>query len=344
MEFLAFGDAEVQVVPYSPCGGLGQVGQVLASVAGSLRIDAGGLGVGAIDRVDGEDMNGDDAVAMEIALPYRSDWREMSSVLDYCKGKGADRSSLEARFGGGESLRETLNALEQLGLVERSDGGDARLTGRGEALAYAPDQARLRERLVEAMLGYAPYRFPLERALAAESGVLDGPWVEHIWQVDMRLGQPRNRVEEARTFFYRLADEAGLGVYRRGVRGQTTRLELAGDFGERLGSIVERIASESQSGAASRPVRREVAPVDAPVVLSPGRPGSSEAQAGALDGRGAVSAPAQAALSQPAPVEPGAGYALPGLPQGISIQLDMSNWELERIEDFLRLIGYLPPR
>jgi hypothetical protein len=154
---------------------------------------------------------------MEIALPYRSDWREMSSVLDYCKGKGADRSSLEARFGGGESLRETLNALEQLGLVERSDGGDARLTGRGEALAYAPDQSRLRERLVEAMLGYPPYRFPLERALAADPGVLDGPWVEHIWQVDMRLGQPRNRVEEARTFFYRLADEAGLGVYRRVV-------------------------------------------------------------------------------------------------------------------------------
>ncbi|HEX5165455.1 MAG TPA: hypothetical protein VFV93_08680, partial [Thermomicrobiales bacterium] len=203
-------------------------------------------------------------VAIEIALPYRSDWREMSNILDYCKGKGADRSSLEARFGGGESLRETLNALEQLGLIERSESGDTRLTGQGEALAYAPDQARLRERLIESMLAYPPYRFPLERALANGPAVLDGPWIEHIWQVDMRLGQPRNRVEEARTFFYRLADEAGLGVYRRGVRGQTTRLELASDFAERLGEVIERQAAGSRPSV-GRAASREAAPAVEPV-------------------------------------------------------------------------------
>src|SRR3990170_7309129 len=104
----------------------------------------------------GDRLVGDAVMTMEIALPDRSDWREMSNVLDYCKGRGADRGSLEARFGGGESLRETLNALEQLGLVERGDSGDVRLTGRGEALAYAPDQVQLRERLVEAMFSYAP--------------------------------------------------------------------------------------------------------------------------------------------------------------------------------------------
>ncbi len=279
-------------------------------------------------------------MAIEIALPYRSDWREMSNVLDYCKGKGADRGSLEARFGAGESLRETLNALEQLGLVERSDGGDTRLTGRGEALAYAPDQAQLRERMIDAMLGYTPYRFPLERALAAEMAVLDGPWVEHIWQVDMRLGQPRNRVEEARTFFYRLADEAGLGTYRRGVRGQTTRLELVADFGDRLRPVIERNASASQP-ATGRLASRDTAPVDPPAVQPQLPPSASP-----------VPSPASATVEyrdgavHSGLVQDGAAGAqsLPGLPQGISIQIDMSNWELERIEAFLRLIGYLPPR
>jgi hypothetical protein len=38
------------------------------------------------------------------------------------------------------------------------------------------------------------------------------------------------------------------------------------------------------------------------------------------------------------------GTALPGLPAGISVQVDMSDWELDKIADFLRLIGYLPPR
>ena len=276
-------------------------------------------------------------MAIESALPYRSDWREMSNVLDYCKGKGADRGSLEARFGAGESLRETLNALEQLGLVERSDGGDTRLTGRGEALAYAPDQAHLRERLIEAMLAYPPYRFPLERALATDMSVLDGPWVEHIWQVDMRLGPPRNRVEEARTFFYRLADEAGLGTYRRGVRGQTTRLELIRDFGERLHPVIERIAS-SQPGTVL-PADRRATPSDPPDPRPVAQPAQDATPTQVLDAGGDVVPPV-------GPLQAGAAGAqmLPGLPQGISIQIDMSSWELDRIEGFLRLIGYLPPR
>jgi hypothetical protein len=284
---------------------------------------------------------GGDGVAIEIALPYRSDWREMSSVLDYCKGKGADRSSLEARFGGGESLRETLNALEQLGLIERSDGGDARLTSQGEALAYAPDQARLRERLIETMLDYPPYRFPLERALDTDAGVLDGPWVEHIWQVDMRLGQPRNRVEEARTFFYRLADEAGLGTYRRGVRGQTTRLELAADFSERLRAVIERRSAGDQ--VVSRPGRRQPAPAGTPATGLERRSEPTEEASGAADRAMAEQQDERRSEAVTAPAMAGA-QALPGLPPGISIQVDMSDWDLERIERFLCLIGYLPPR
>jgi hypothetical protein len=283
-------------------------------------------------------------MAVEIALPYRSDWREMSSVLDYCKGKGADRSSLEARFGGGESLRETLNALEQLGLIERSDGGDARLTSRGEALAYAPDQARLRERLVEAMLGYPPYRFPLERALASDAAVLDGPWVEHIWQVDMRLGQPRNRVEEARTFFYRLADEAALGTYRRGVRGQTTRLELAPDFAERLEAIADRRDAGSRSEAASGPAsRQQQSSSDALVTTADHQPLPSGSRPELDPQQWPAAVPAEMDAA-PGTSQPGVDQVLPGLPQGISIQIDMSDWDLERIEGFLRLIGYLPRR
>lgn len=176
-----------------------------------------------------------------ITLPYRSDWREMSRLLDYCKGKGADRATLDARFGGGESLRETLNALEQLGLILRDDSSDVRLTSFGDRLAYAPDAAERRLLLIEALLGYAPYRYPLERAVDNQMALLDAPWLERIWQVDMRLGQPRNRVEEARTFFFRLADDAGLGTYRRGVRGQTTRLELSDDFVPVVGGLIQQL-------------------------------------------------------------------------------------------------------
>lgn len=248
-------------------------------------------------------------MANDVVLPYRTDWREIENVLDYCKGKGADRSALETRFGAGEGLRETLNAAEQLALIERGEAGDVQLSMLGEQLAYAPDAGRRRDRLIEAIAGYRPYRAPFERALAEELALLDAPWVEHLWQVDMRLGQPRNRVEEARTFFFRLADEAGLGIYRRGVRGQTTRLELSAGAGALLSPYLER------------PPERPAAPVDSrldvPSAASGREPAPDRARAEHLSIPGAV---------------------IPGVV--VTINVDMTDWDFERIERFLGLVGY----
>ncbi|ACZ40504.1 hypothetical protein [Sphaerobacter thermophilus] len=235
----------------------------------------------------------------EVMLPYRTDWRAMGTLLDYAKGKGVDRATLEARMGAGESLRETLNAAEQLGLVTRDEVGDVRLTPQGERLAYASSESERRDELARAMLSYPPYAIPLERAVAEELTVLDAPWVERVWQVDMRLGQPRNRVEEARTFFFRLADEAGLGTYRRGVRGQPTRLDLAPDVAARLASL------RQQSPETAEP---------APAAAVPTSPGA-----------GSITLPTDGLPSRP-------GVTL-------SVTVDMTDWDIDKITAFLRLVG-----
>lgn len=240
----------------------------------------------------------EDDVDGEVMLPYRTDWRAMASLLDYAKGKGIDRASLEARLGSGEPFRETLNAVEQLGLVQREDAVEIRLTPLGERLAYASSEEERRLELARAMLGYPPYAIPLERAVAEGLAVLDAAWVERVWQVDMRLGQPRNRVEEARTFFFRLADEAGLGLYHRGVRGQPTRLDLTP---EAPAQIVELQQQRTE----------QAAPAAAAIV---------------------------AATPPVSPVQPPAGAGAISL----AITVDMSDWDLERIESFLRLVGILP--
>lgn len=245
----------------------------------------------------------------ELILPYRTDWRELERVLDYCKGKGAERAALDARFGGGESLRETLNALEQLELMQRSETGDVRLTGLGDRLAYAASDAESRLVLVEAMLLYWPYRVPLERALDGNLTVLDAPAVERIWQVDMRLAQPRNRVEEARTFFFRLADDAGLGTYRRGVRGQTTRLEFADDAPSTVRTL---LATLSDTPAGRESPAKEI------VVPGP--------RAGDIRPHVVRINPA------PEPERPAVD---------LTVHVDMSDWELDKIEAFLTMIGYL---
>lgn len=232
----------------------------------------------------------------DVMLPYRTDWSTMVALLDLAKGKGVDRATLEARLGAGESLRETLNAVEQLGLATRDEAGDVRLTVHGDRLAYAASDDERRDELARAMLGYPPYAIPLERAVAEQLTLLESAWVERVWQVDMRLGQPRNRVEEARTFFFRLADEAGFGTYRRGVRGQPTRLDLSPDIGERLAALQDQVPA-----SAPMPSPGEVAPAE----------------------------PATPTTAQPAPT----GVSL-------SITVDMTDWDIDKIRAFLQLVGF----
>jgi hypothetical protein len=238
---------------------------------------------------------------MQVMLPYRTDWRSVMSMLDYVKGKGADRASLEARLGTGESFRETLNTAEQLGLVERDDGGEIRLTLSGQQIAYASNDNERRRELALALCRYQPYRVPFERALHDQARVIDGPSVEQTWQVNMRLGQPRNRVEEARTFFFRLADEAGVGTFRRGVRGQPTRLELPDGYPAFIADLLRETSDETEIAEAPDLPSEESAPRTSPTV----------------------------SLSTSAPQS--------GV--NMEIYVDMTDWDLDRIEAFLEMVG-----
>ncbi len=251
---------------------------------------------------------------MAILLPYRTDPRLLFQVLEYAKGRGVDRSVLETRLGGGEPLRETLNALEQLGLIERDDA-EVRLTEAGRRLAYATDAVERRRELARVVLSYPPYGGAIERALREGLSVMDGPWVERVWQVEMRLGQPRNRVEEARTFFFKLAEEAGLGVFRRGVRGQPSRLVLAPDLEEQVRALrpllarAEPLRGVSEEASEEQTERAEVQPEMPP----------------RLAGEGTF----EAAGGVPVTVT-------------MTVTVDLTTWELEKIEAFLRLLGMVP--
>lgn len=239
---------------------------------------------------------------MQVMLPYRSDWRSVMAMLDYVKGKGADRTALEARLGTGESFRETLNTAEQLGLVDRDEGGEIRLSVSGQRIAYASSDAERRRELALALCRYSPYRVPFERALREGHRVIDGPSVEQTWQVNMRLGQPRNRVEEARTFFFRMADEAGLGTFRRGVRGQPTRLELIDGFQGLMSELLAETVDETE--VAEAPETPPVEPEEQP--------------------------PESVDLSRTLPGQPGVN---------LEIHVDMTEWDLDRIEAFLDMVG-----
>ena len=239
---------------------------------------------------------------MQVMLPYRTDWRSVMAMLDYVKGKGADRTALEARLGTGEAFRETLNTAEQLGLVERDESGEIRLTIPGQRIAYASSDTERRREIALALCRYEPYRVPFERALQDHHRVIDGPSVEQTWQVSMRLGQPRNRVEEARTFFFRLADEAGLGTFRRGVRGQPTRLELVDGYSTLMADLLVETADQTDVAEAPEPPVGEA---------EPGVPESLN-------------------LTSTVPGRPGVS---------LEIHVDMTEWDLDRIDAFLEMVG-----
>ncbi|MCX7622332.1 MAG: hypothetical protein RMK01_08870 [Thermomicrobium sp.] len=254
---------------------------------------------------------------MEILLPYRTDPRLLFQVLEYAKGRGVDRSVLEARLGGGEPLRETLNALAQLGLIERDDA-EIRLTEAGRRLAYATDAAERRRELARVVLSYPPYGGAIERAVREGLAVIDGPWVERVWQVEMRLGQPRNRVEEARTFFFKLAEEAGLGVFRRGVRGQPSRLILSPDIEEQLRALRPLLAEPEPLRSAAEEARVE------------GGPAST------------VATERVPAVEAVVPGAAGASATVGGMEVRVQVTVDLTAWDLEKIEAFFRMLGALP--
>jgi Mn-dependent DtxR family transcriptional regulator len=238
-----------------------------------------------------------------IVLPYRTEPRLLWQVLEYAKGKGIDRDTLEARLGSGEALREALNALEQLGLIERGDGAEIRLTDAGNRLAYAESPEERQRELRAVLLRYPPYGVPLERAAAEGWSAIESAWLERVWQVDLRLGQPRNRVEEARTFFFRLAEEAGFGTFRRGVRGQPSRLVLAPDFADQLAAARQMLAEPSAAATRADQAEKSERPTLSPTITLPA-----------------------------------------SSPIALTITVDMSTWELEKIEAFLRMVGLLPLR
>ncbi len=251
---------------------------------------------------------------MAILLPYRTDPRLLLQVLEYAKGRGVDRSVLEVRLGGGEPLRETLNALEQLGLIERADA-EIRLTEAGRRVAYATDAGERRRELARVVLSYPPYGGVIERALREGVSVIDGAWVERVWQVEMQLGQPRNRVEEARTFFFKLAEEAGLGVFRRGVRGQLSRLVLAPDLEEQVRLLRPLLARAEPLRQVTAEESQERRPTDQPNLVAK------------IDAE---------------PRWQTADSAIRSVPVTISVTVDLTAWELEKIERFLRLLGVVP--
>ena len=113
------------------------------------------------------------------------------------------------------------------------------------------------------------------------------------------------------------------------MRGQTTRLDLAPEALARLRqgltAFDERQALDAAPQAAARPNAL-----------------------GAVQGAPSVAPPAATPTSlfpdAVADVMPGSGAPVSSEAPPISIHVDLSNWELDKIEAFLRLIGYLPPR
>lgn len=237
----------------------------------------------------------------EVQLPYRCEWSDVIRLVEHVRARpDADRSHLEARIGKGESFTETLNAAVQFSLIEEKPSGTYNLTAeRGRGLAYAASDDERQQILLQIITTYEPYSVPLERALRDDQDQLESPTVIRIWQVDMSLGQRDTRVKEGVTFFFKLCQEANLGQYVRGYGKRPGRVELS---------------------ASGQGMFRQALELETP----------------------------QEVVTEPS-AEPTEGLAPPGEPKeevttpprmGASIQVnvDMTEWDLDKIRSFFRII------
>jgi len=240
------------------------------------------------------------------SIPYRCDWDSILRLVDCLKAKhsGADRKFVEGRFGVGEKLAESMNACVQLGLiVEDSESRLLKLTDLGTKCAYSTNDSERTDILLSTLNSYEPYAIVFERAIREGMETIETSWIEKIWQADMKLNLGEARAREGAGVLCKFAERAGLGQHIVGRGGQKTRLALAPGATQKLHS----------HSASTKATSEENDLDDAP-----------------------EAAPMPTLASAPHEHQPKTQRDTPR----IQITVDVTNWDLSKTREFLKMIGY----
>jgi hypothetical protein len=160
-------------------------------------------------------------------LPNRTTGEDLKLLIESA-GRGRTFDQIESLFQGSRTFQSTVQAAQQLGLVEKSDRDEIALTDIGKQFARGDNRARS-EILLASMLDFEPYDLLLDWILGRENP--DQTDIEDVetWWGTGDFGSSQTNIKEGSTAFAKFVEFAGLGEYKQGRKGYSSRIEWSDD-------------------------------------------------------------------------------------------------------------------
>lgn len=153
-----------------------------------------------------------------IALPIGANKENITKFLDAVKRKSGDEKGINAIYGGAQfgAVRRTLEAL---GLIK-----DYALTELGKEIMYSNNADNIQELYFKAIMQYQPYEYCLTfLSQSITNNEIKATDVKNFWGKNNYGTGERNR-EDAFSTFVCFLELAGIGQFTIGRRGNESRL------------------------------------------------------------------------------------------------------------------------
>lgn len=248
----------------------------------------------------------------EYVLPYGTTADNIAKLLDAIKNKHGDDKGIKATYSGSK-YETTQAALEALGIIS-----GLTLTSLGKSIAFEADESKKKKAFLKAVLGYAPYEYFLSYITqGTPPAETELETLKNYWGRN-NYGTANNRSEAAPVCFS-ILQLAGLGEYIIGRKGKNTRFVWVENYAE----IIKQTKQDDGSSA-----EEEKAPLPPEVTFQTngGNPKPTELDEHNL----APMSNAPSIIYK---------HASAIIPTNIEIKVDMTEWDLEKISAFLKIIN-----
>lgn len=248
----------------------------------------------------------------ETILPYGTTSDNVVKLLDAIKNKQGDEKGIRAVYSGSK-FDSTQSALETLNIIS-----GLALTELGKQIVFEDDVEKKQTAYLRAVLSYSPYDYFLSFISQSESPVeTEVETLKNFWGRN-NYGTANNRSEGAPvcfTFF----QLAGLGEYVIGRKGKSTRFVWRENYSDLIEQVKrnDALPQVKKAGAAEEEATSS---------------SSDEANNGSDSIDEIHPRLGNSSFSNEKKM-----HSI--VPANIEITVDMTEWDLDKIEKFLRLIN-----
>ncbi|MEG2013711.1 MAG: hypothetical protein RR063_11000 [Anaerovoracaceae bacterium] len=248
----------------------------------------------------------------ESALPYGTTSDNIVKLLDAIKNKQGDEKGIKAVYTGAK-FDSTQASLETLKIISGLS-----LTNIGKCIAFETDQNKKSAAYLKAVLDYAPYEYFLTYIMQGNSvSETDVEALKNYWGKN-GYGTANNRSEAAPVCFS-ILQLAGLGAYIIGRKGKSTRFVWKENFSNiitQFQSCGEQFGEPIETSNAVENEEQDQSVVSKQISADGGNDKNTQTNLfinGVTTGKTIV-------------------------PANLEITVDMTEWDLDRIEKFFQII------